>query len=113
MNSILTIDPPDLSETNPKISPVVSRIVRCCLAKKPEQRFQSASDLSFALEALTSADARPASVAQVATALPSADPLAAAIAVGETPSPEMVAASGSKEEPWEVLHDGAGVCKPG
>src|SRR5215510_6553629 len=55
MNSILTIDPPDLSETNPKISPVLSRIVRRCLEKKPEQRFQSASDLSFALEALTSA----------------------------------------------------------
>src|SRR5215831_7161479 len=92
MNSILTIDPPDLSDINPKISPVLSRIVRRCLEKKPEQRFQSASDLSFALEALTSADARRASVAQVAT-LPRADPLAAAIAAGETPSPEMVAAS--------------------
>jgi serine/threonine protein kinase/Tol biopolymer transport system component len=55
MNSILTVDPPDLSETNPKISPVLSRIVRRCLEKKPEQRFQSASDLSFALDALTPA----------------------------------------------------------
>lgn len=34
---------------------------------------------------------------QLAQALPSGDPLAAAIAAGETPSPEMVAASGSKE----------------
>jgi serine/threonine protein kinase len=55
MNSILTVDPPDVSETNPKISPMLSRIVRRCLEKKPEQRFQSASDLSFALEALTAA----------------------------------------------------------
>jgi len=54
MNSILTEDPPDLSETNPKIPSVLARIVRRCLEKKPEQRFQSASDLSFALEALTS-----------------------------------------------------------
>ena len=41
--------------------------------------------------------ARPASVAQLAQALPGGDPLEAAIAAGETPSPEMVAASGSKE----------------
>src|SRR5262245_43926941 len=53
MNSILTVDPPDLTETNSKVSPVLSRIVRRCLEKKPEQRFQSASDLSFALEAST------------------------------------------------------------
>jgi hypothetical protein len=39
---------------------------------------------------------------QVAAALPGGDPLAAAIAAGETPSPEMVAASGSTEglRPW-------------
>jgi serine/threonine protein kinase len=55
MNSILTHDPPDLVEVNPKIPSQLARIVRRCLEKKPEQRFQSASDLSFALEALTSA----------------------------------------------------------
>jgi serine/threonine protein kinase/Tol biopolymer transport system component len=54
MNSILTDDPPDLSQTNPDIPLVVAKIVRRCLEKKPEQRFQSASDLSFALEALMS-----------------------------------------------------------
>ena len=42
-------------------------------------------------------NARPASVAQLAQALPGGDPLAAAIAAGETPSPEMVAASGGSE----------------
>jgi serine/threonine-protein kinase len=42
-------------------------------------------------------NARPASVAQLALALPGGDPLAAALAAGETPSPEMVAASGGKE----------------
>jgi serine/threonine protein kinase/Tol biopolymer transport system component len=54
MNSILTDDPPDLSQTNPDIPLVLAKIVRRCLEKKPEQRFQSASDLSFALEALMS-----------------------------------------------------------
>ena len=37
---------------------------------------------------------RPASALAVAAALPGGDPLAAALAAGETPSPEMVAASG-------------------
>ena len=37
---------------------------------------------------------RPANVLSVAAALPGGDPLAAALAAGETPSPELVAASG-------------------
>jgi serine/threonine-protein kinase len=40
---------------------------------------------------------RPASVAQVAAALPGGTPLATALRAGETPSPEMVAASGARE----------------
>ncbi len=40
---------------------------------------------------------RPASALQVAAALPGGDPLAAALAAGETPSPEMVAAAGERE----------------
>jgi serine/threonine-protein kinase len=39
---------------------------------------------------------RPASALAVAAALPGGDPLAAALAAGETPSPDMVAAAGSK-----------------
>ncbi len=54
MNAILKEDPPDLGETNAKNAPVLERIVRRCLEKKPDQRFQSASDLCFALEALSS-----------------------------------------------------------
>jgi len=63
MNSILKEDPPDLSERNPKIPSALARIVRRCLEKKPEQRFQSASDLSFALEGLTSVPSGSAALA--------------------------------------------------
>jgi eukaryotic-like serine/threonine-protein kinase len=52
MNAILKEEPPDLGETNAKISPALEKTVRRCLEKKPERRFQSASDLGFALEAL-------------------------------------------------------------
>jgi serine/threonine-protein kinase len=43
------------------------------------------------------ADARPASALAVAASLPGGDPLAAALAAGETPSPEMVAAAGMSD----------------
>src|SRR5262249_5331013 len=53
MSAILREDPPDLSITNQAVSPGLERIVRHCLEKNPEQRFQSARDLAFDLEALT------------------------------------------------------------
>src|SRR3989454_4931588 len=53
MSAILKEDPPDLSDTNQKISPNLERLVNHCLEKNPEERFHSASDLAFALEALS------------------------------------------------------------
>ncbi len=52
MSAILTKDPPDLSLTNQDISPGLERAVRHCLEKDPEQRFHSAHDLGFDLDAL-------------------------------------------------------------
>src|SRR5262245_40395369 len=67
MNAILKEEPPELGETNAKISPALDKVVRRCLEKKPERRFQTASDLGFALEALsTSSGSRP----ETAMALP-------------------------------------------
>jgi len=51
MAAIITEDPPELETTGDRrISPGLERIVRRCLEKNPGQRFQSAKDLSFALE---------------------------------------------------------------
>jgi Tol biopolymer transport system component len=52
MTAILKEDP-ELSETTQPVSPGMQRIIARCLEKKPEQRFQSAKDLAFALEAIT------------------------------------------------------------
>jgi Protein kinase domain len=56
--------------------PAVERVILKCLEKDPRLR--------------------PSSAIQVASALPGGDPLAAALAAGETPSPEMVAAAGEE-----------------
>jgi len=53
MSAILREEPPDLSETNRNISPALERIVHHCLEKNPTERFQSARDVAFNLEALT------------------------------------------------------------
>ncbi len=53
MSAILKEEPPDLSETNRNVSPALERIVRHCLEKNPAERFQSARDVAFNLEALT------------------------------------------------------------
>ncbi len=53
MNAILKEDPPEISGTHPNIPPVLERIVRHCLEKSPAERFQSARDLAFDLEAIS------------------------------------------------------------
>jgi serine/threonine-protein kinase len=59
------------------LDPTVERVILRCLDADPRNR--------------------PSSALNVAMALPGGDPIAAALAAGETPSPEMVAASGEKE----------------
>jgi len=67
--------PPTPSSHVKHIDPLVERVILRCLEKDPK--------------------ARPSSAVQVALALPGGDPLQAALAMGETPSPEMVAAAGA------------------
>jgi Tol biopolymer transport system component len=69
MSAILKEEPPDLGETNAKISPALDKIVRRCLEKKPEHRFHSAHDLGFALEALTTPSSSGANRMEAALAL--------------------------------------------
>jgi serine/threonine protein kinase len=53
MSAILNEDPPGISQVVTNIPPALQRVVHRCLEKNPEQRFQSASDLAFALDALS------------------------------------------------------------
>ena len=57
MSAILKEETPELSETARNVPPGLERIVRHCLEKHPSQRFQSAGDLAFDLDALTQVSA--------------------------------------------------------
>ncbi len=79
MNAILKEDAPEISDTNIPIPPGIDRIIRRCLEKSPDRRFQSASDLAFAIETLSSPSG--ASKAVPAIAKPSRRRRAAVAAV--------------------------------
>src|SRR5439155_26090384 len=51
MNAVLKEEPPDIS-TIRSVPPEFERILRHCLEKAPEERFQSARDIVFALKSL-------------------------------------------------------------
>ena len=53
LSAILKHDPPELSATDAAISPPLASVVQHCLEKEPNQRFQSARDLAFALARLS------------------------------------------------------------
>jgi hypothetical protein len=69
------------------MDPAVERVILRCLDRDPQRR--------------------PPSALAVAAALPGGDPLAAALAAGETPSPEMVANAGHREAIHAALGVGA------
>jgi dipeptidyl aminopeptidase/acylaminoacyl peptidase len=57
MSAILKEEPPDISETNKNLSPGLEGLMRHCLEKSPAQRFQSARDLAYDLQTLSSPSA--------------------------------------------------------
>jgi serine/threonine-protein kinase len=71
------ITPANVASGVKDIDPLVERVIVRCLNMDPRNR--------------------PASALAVAAALPGGDPLAAALAAGDTPTPGMVAASGNTE----------------
>jgi len=66
MSAILKEDPPELTETGRQIPPALESIVRHCLEKNPQRRFQSAQDLSFNLEQLSRSPSGSTSVPAIA-----------------------------------------------
>jgi len=59
MSAILNEEPPAMSQIGANLPPALQRVVNRCLEKNPEQRFHSASDLAFALDALSESGTSP------------------------------------------------------
>ncbi len=53
MSAILREEPPDLASSGRQLPPALGRFVHRCMEKDPNQRFQSARDLAFGLEAIS------------------------------------------------------------
>lgn len=70
MSAILKEEPEEITSSNRNVSPAFERVVNHCLEKDPAARFQSARDLSFALEAISGISG--ATVAQQALKLDAA-----------------------------------------
>ena len=78
LNELIKLRRSNTSPTTPTeivkdLDPLIEKVIDRCIQKDPAHR--------------------PSSALQVAAALPGGDPIAAALAAGETPSPEMVAAA--------------------
>jgi eukaryotic-like serine/threonine-protein kinase len=69
ISAVLNSEPPEIDAPGATLPPALDRIVRRCLEKKPDLRFQSAQDLAFALGTLSARDSGVMSAA--------ADPVAA------------------------------------
>ena len=81
LGDVLKLRKSDPTPTTPTsivkgLDPLIEKVIDRCIQKDPAER--------------------PSSALQVAAALPGGDPIAAALAAGETPSPEMVAAAPKK-----------------
>jgi serine/threonine protein kinase len=65
MTAILNADPPAFSALGLNVPQALQRVLERCLEKRPERRFQSASDLAFALQQATSGSTSSIETARV------------------------------------------------
>ena len=73
--AILKEEPPDLSESGRNISPALDHIVRHCLEKDRDDRFQTAKDIAFNLTEQSSTPAVKSGPSEVAVPVPGPRPL--------------------------------------
>ena len=73
MSAILTLEAPELTTPLNAQAPGLQRLIHRCLEKQVERRFQSASDLGFALEAMTLPLPSPSAASQASSSDPATE----------------------------------------
>ena len=82
LSAILKEDPPPLAETARNVAPALERLVSHCLEKSPEERFQSARDIAYDLEAVSGLSPSASNAPRAMAGHPARKlPLAIAVAV--------------------------------
>ena len=102
--AILEREPPPLSTLQPQTPPAVDRIVRTCLAKSPDDRFQTARDLMRQLTWARNDDSEPAG-GRAAPSVAARRPVRprAVWAVGATMATIAAAASAALVYTWKPI----------
>ncbi len=100
--SIMTTQPPPLAAAAPEAPPALERVVRRCLAKDPDERWQSAADLASELKWIGGADA-----SDLATPAPAAGGPPSWAGAGSQATASMSAASTATPVPLSGVLDPA------
>ncbi len=117
ISAILNREPVDLDADRVTVPPALERIVRRCLEKKPELRFQSAHDLAFALETLSASTPGAAAVAPQERTTVRAHPrlpwaIAAGAVIAAAAAIAFAVRGRPREVPWQTftaITDAAGI----
>ena len=68
MSAIATAEPPPLAATQPSVSPALDHVVKMCLAKDPEERWQTARDVLAELQWIAAGGAEALAPARTSVA---------------------------------------------
>jgi dipeptidyl aminopeptidase/acylaminoacyl peptidase len=98
LGAILKEEPPDLTEKLPNIPPALERLVRRCLEKERDLRFQSARDLAFNLEMLSTVSS-PGTLGGTAPMPPRGQTATMRVTTPATPTAQMPARTSTTARP--------------
>ncbi len=112
IGAILRDDPPAISEISPMIPPALNRVVKTCLAKDPEDRFQTAHDAKLQLQWVVEGGSQAGVAAPVVARRKNREKLAWGIAAAAIVAAGLATAGYLRRAPHENLKVSAFLLPP-